>query len=70
MPAIRHYKITQIREVFVMANSHRDAIDIAHEAFENGQDANNHIVKRPENGCYGDTVSKIQTTEVKSTRTD
>src|SRR5881275_120890 len=69
MPAIRHYKITQVREVFVMANSHRDAIDIAHEAFEKGQDANNKILKKLD-GVYGDTVSKVKTTNVNSTRTD
>lgn len=69
MPEMRHYKITQIREVQVYANSHRDAIDIAHEAFENGQDANNHLLNDIE-GIFGNTVTKVKTTDVNSIRMD
>lgn len=67
MPEIRRYKVTQIREVEVSANTHRDAIDIAHDAFENGQDANGHLIKK-QSECWGDTESKVKTVEVNCKR--
>jgi hypothetical protein len=67
MPEIRYYVVTQTREVKVQANSHRDAIDIAHDAFENGQDANGHLITK-QSECWGDTESKIRTVEVNCKR--
>lgn len=68
MPEMQHFVITQTREVEVTANSHRDAIDIAHEAFQTGQDANGRITKRPESGCWGDTDGRVRTVEVNCKR--
>lgn len=67
MPEMRRYKVTQVREVEVAANSHRDAIDIAHDAFENGQDANGHLIEK-QSDRWGDTESKIKTVEVNCKR--
>lgn len=67
MPEIRRYRVTQIREVEVEANSHRDAIDIAHEAFETGQDSNGRLALKPE-GIWGDSISKVKTVEVNCRR--
>lgn len=67
MPEIRRYRVTQIREVEVTANSHRDAINIAHDAFEYGQDANGRLIKKHVE-CWGDTESKIKTVEMNCKR--
>lgn len=60
---MRHYVVTQIREVEVTANTHRNAIDIAHAAFKNGQNSDNGVIDGPE-GIWGNTISKIKTVEV------
>lgn len=69
VPEIRQYKVTQTREVEIAANSHRDAIEIAHAAFENGQDANYRVIDGPQD-VRGSTVTKVKTIEVNCRRTD
>lgn len=59
MPEIRTYVVTQIREVEVRANSHRDALDIAHAAF--------HGEPSPE-GIWGDTMGHVKTMNVSCAR--
>lgn len=68
MPEMQHFVITQTREVEVTANSHRDAIDIAHAAFENGQNRTDPTVINGPEGIWGNTTSRVRTVEVNCRR--
>lgn len=62
MPEMRHYIVTQVREVKVTANSIVDAGRIASAAFEHGHLGTTTSVaqgKSPE-GVWGNTMSRIR----------
>lgn len=65
MPEMRRYKVTQVREVFVKANTATTATQIAEAAFEHGQnqDGSVKIGKGPE-GIWGNTTSHIREIEL------
>lgn len=61
MPEIRRYKVAQVREVEVEANSVTDAARIAAAAFEHGQNSDSGVAngKAPE-GVWGNTIRRIR----------
>lgn len=63
MPEIRHYKVSQTREVSVSANNPVDAVRIAGAAFEHGQDTT-HGVKNGPAGIWGNTDTLIKVTDI------
>jgi hypothetical protein len=71
MPAIRRYRVTEIREVLVDANNPVDAVRIGAIAFTRGQSYDGRVddrVKQEELGdVYGNTVSQIRTIDISAT---
>lgn len=64
MPEIRYYVVEQTREVKVTANTLVDAVRIASEAFEKGQNSDN-AVKNPElEGVWGNTTTPVKETDI------
>lgn len=73
MPEIRHYKVTQIREVEVTANELGDALAIADAAFKNGQNSDNgaKLSSKEEMkllGVWGNTSTEIKEVGLKGER--
>lgn len=50
MPEIRYYRVTQTREVRVVANNPVDAVRVADVAFNDGTDPNGWPVKKLKDG--------------------
>jgi hypothetical protein len=67
MPAIKHYLVRQERVVRVSALNEIDAVNVASEAFDNGQDANGHLIKK-QSEAWGDTESRIETAKLTVTK--
>ena len=63
MPEIRHFKVTQTREVEVTANTQEDAIRIASTAFKNGQRNGKDVIDGPE-GVWGNTSHPVKEIEL------
>lgn len=63
MPVIRHYRVTQTREVKVTANNPTDAVRIATAAFENGQNQDNGVVAGP-SGVWGNTSTPVRPIDI------
>lgn len=59
MPEMKHYIVTQTREVHVSANSAKDAGVIAAAAFEYGQNSSHGVIKGPA-GVWGNTDTQIR----------
>lgn len=68
MPAMRRYRVTEMREVYVDANSVVDATRIGGAAFEHGQDASHGVAqgKAPE-GVWGNTVTQVRAIDISAT---
>lgn len=65
MPKIRHYRVTQTREVKVTANSSIDAARIADVAFNDGQNSDNGVKASAKiEGIWGNTTSAVRTTDI------
>lgn len=61
MPEMRHYKVVQIREVDVSANSAVEASRIAEVAFDFGQNMGNGVIpSNLLNEVWGNTTSKVR----------
>lgn len=67
MLEVRHYIVTQVREVKVTANNAEEAMIIAGVAFEHGQNADAGVkmgdLKRAQ-GIWGNTSSRIREVEL------
>lgn len=68
MPQMRRYRVVEMREVYVDANTAVDATRIAGAAFEHGQDASHGVAqgKAPE-GIWGNTVTQARTIDISAT---
>lgn len=61
MPEMRKYKVIQVREVLVAANSATSAALIAEAAFEHGQDSSGGVRKdKAPAGIWGNTYTPIR----------
>lgn len=68
MPEIRHYRVTQTREIDVSANSLVDAVLLGSAAFENGvRPVDKDINKRP-SGVWGNADTLIKETDINARR--
>ncbi len=67
MPEMKHFVVTQTREVEVTANSISDAVQIASAAFEHGQNSDRGVARghSPE-GTWGNTSSRIQIIDIRA----
>lgn len=68
MPTIRRYRVVEMREVYVDANTAVDATRIAGAAFEHGQDERYGVAqgKAPE-GIWGNAVTQVRTIDISTT---
>lgn len=66
MPAMRRYRVRQVREVTVTANNPINAAQIAEAAFDHGQDSSNNVArgKGPE-GVWGNTNDRVRTVDIR-----
>lgn len=63
MPETRYFEVSQTRKVKVTANTVANAILIADAAFENGQNTDDGVRNGP-NGVWGNTTSRVRTTDM------
>lgn len=68
MPAMRRYRVTETREVYVDANDLVGATRIAGAAFEHGQNSSYGVAQgqAPE-GIWGNTVTQIRAIDMTAT---
>lgn len=68
MPAMRRYRVVEMREVYVDAHDVVSAAQIAGAALKHGQDSSHGVAqgKAPE-GVWGNTVTQIRAIDISAT---